>query len=287
MLPAFEYFKANNIEEAVKYLGATTGAKILAGGTDLFLQMQNNDDTPPALVSIKGIEELNEIKETADQYIFGANVTHRQAELSELVKTKLSALHDGVSQVGSVQIRNVATIAGNICNAAVSADSIGPLLVLGAKVKIVGRDGARIQDLEEIFTGPGRTLLEQDEVLTEIIVDKPGENFGSAYYKFARRKAMDLALLGVAASLTLSPDKKEIVDAKIALGTAAPTPIRAFQGEKELIGSPVSQEVFARGALAAAEEARPRTSWRGTAEYRRGMIEVLVQRVLNKVVERI
>lgn len=287
MLPAFEYFKANSVDEAVKYLGAMAGAKLLAGGTDLFLQMQDSNTAPKALVSIKSIDNLKEIRETEEQYIIGANVTHRQAELSETVKTRLTALHDGVAQVGSVQIRNIATIAGNICNAAVSADSIGPLLVLDAKVKIVGKNGERIEELKDIFTGPGKTFLAQEEILTEIIINKPADNFASAYYKFARRKAMDLAVLGVAVSLTTSPDKKQILDAKIALGTAAPTPIRAYTGEKALIGSPVTQEVFAQAALAAEEEAKPRTSWRSTAEYRRGMINVFVQRALNKALERI
>lgn len=286
MLPSFQYLKAETIHQAVEYLAANEGAKLVAGGTDLLLQMKRGKITPARLVSIKGISELGIIREEQDCYIIGANVTHRQAEMSGLIKARLCALHDAVTQVGSVQIRNTATIVGNICNAAPSADTAGPLLVLNAKVKAVGVSGTRIIELKDFFVGPGETVLNTDEIVTEIIIDKLPMYSGSAYIKFSRRKAMDLSMLGVAVSIT-SSDKKWIEDIKIALGTAAPTPIRAYEAEKTLKGAEISETVLEKAARVAMKEAQPRTSWRSTAEYRREMIKVLVPRVINKALERI
>jgi carbon-monoxide dehydrogenase medium subunit len=263
MLPDFDYHRVQSLSEAVQLLATYKGeAKILAGGTDLLLQMVQGNiwgrPCPKHLVSLRDITALTYIR-----------------------------LQDATCQVGSVQIRNVATIAGNISNAAPSADTAAPLLALGAFVKVIGPQGDRIISLSDFFRGPGQTVLEPDEVLKEICIPERPALAGSTYIKLARRKAMELALLGVATYVCLEPDKSHVKDVKIGLNTAAPTPIRAYRAEAVLKGAQLSEEVIQEVATLAANEASPRTSFRSTSGYRREMIRVFVLRSLRKTFERI
>ncbi len=283
MLPDFEYHRARNIDEAIQLLAAYKGAvKILAGGTDLLLQMEQGNiwggPCPNHLVSMRDITSLKYIRPENGDILVGANATHRDAELSLLVKKELSALHDAACQVGSVQIRNVATIAGNICNAAPSADTSAPLLALGAMVKAESPRGKRSIALSDFYRGPGQTVLATDEVVGEISIPRRPSLASSAYMKLSRRKAMDLALLGVAVYVCLEADENHVKEVRIALSTAAPTPIRACKAESVLKGVRLSDGVLNEAASAAATEASPRTSFRSTSEYRREMVRVLVRR---------
>jgi len=292
MLPDFEYHRVQSLSEAVQLLTAYKGeAKILAGGTDILLQMEQGNvwgkPCPKHLVSIRDVTSLNYIRLQNGDIVIGANVTHRAAELSPLIGKELNALHDATCHVGSVQIRNVATIAGNICNATPSADTAAPLLALGAFVKVIGPQGDRTISLSDFFRGPGQTVLEPDEVLKEIYIPKQPALAGSAYIKLARRKAMELALLGVATYVCLEPDKSHVKEVKIGLNTAAPTPIRAYGAEAKLRGARLSEQVFQEVATLAANEASPRSSFRTTSEYRREMIRVFALRSLRKTMERI
>jgi carbon-monoxide dehydrogenase medium subunit len=292
MLPNFDYHRVQSISEAVQLLAACKGeAKILAGGTDLLLQMEQRNvwgkPCPKHLVSMRYITSLNYIRLQDGDIAIGANVTHREAGLSPLIGKELSALHDATCQVGSVQIRNVATIAGNLCNAAPSADTAAPLLALGAILKVVGPQSERLIALSSFYRGPGQTVLEPDEVLREICIPQRPALAESAYIKLARRKAMDLALLGVATYLCLEPDKSHVKEVRIGLNTAAPTPIRACKAEAVLKGYRLSDEFIEEAARIAATEASPRSSFRSTSEYRREMIRVFVLRSLRKTLERI
>jgi CO/xanthine dehydrogenase FAD-binding subunit len=288
MLPEFNYHRVHSPEEAVRLLTLYAGnAKILAGGTDLLLQMKRRKTNLSHVISLKEIESLNPIRATDRYIILGANTTHHQIEASSLIQRELKALHDAVGQVGSIQIRNVATVAGNICNAAPSADTAAPLLALEATLRVVGKDGERRIPLKDFYQGPGRSILKPDEVLLEILIPKPKDFSSSSYYKLARRKAMDLALMGAATSITCSDDKKWIKEVRIALTTVAPTPIRAFTAENLLKDMPISQEALKQAAELAALEANPRTSWRSTAEYRKQMVRVFVYRSLLKSLERL
>jgi len=238
-------------------------------------------------------------------------VTHRMLEQSELIKKEYSALADAVGWIGSIQIRNVATLGGNICTAAPSADTATPLLVLGTKVKIKSLKEEKILPLEEFFKAPGETALNPGEIVTELVIPKLLPNTGSAYWKLQRRQALDLPILGVSVLLSLdkntvscsdmlcttSPissilhtmEKDELVckEVRIALGVAAPTPIRAINSEKLLRGKRVSDELLDRVSDAVLEEAKPRDSIRGEAWYRRNMIKVLVKRMAMKCIERV
>jgi carbon-monoxide dehydrogenase medium subunit len=238
-------------------------------------------------------------------------VTHRAIEKSELIRKEFSALADAVDVLGSVQIRNVATIGGNLCTAAPSADTVAPLLVLDAQLKVKAVKSERTIPIDQFFTGPGETVLKPGEILTEISIPKPLPNTGSAYWKLQRRQALDLPILGVAVLVSLdkatvtctdlfcttSPistilhalEEDELIckEIRIALGVAAPTPIRAKKAENLLRGKKISDELLEKVAFTASEEAQPRDSIRGEAWYRRDMIKVLVKRMAMKSMERV
>ena len=288
ILPPFQYHRVEHVAEALSLL-KTHGpeAKVIAGGTDLVLQMQRQALSPRHLISLKGIPGIRKIDLEEDRLVLGAGAPHRLVELSSEVEEHFGALHDGASAVGSVQIRNVATVAGNICNGAPSADTAGPLLALGASVRAASLGGKRIIPLEEFFVRPGVTALRPEELLLEIIVPRPQGRTGSAYGKITRRRAMDLALVGVSVSLTLESDRSRIRNARIALTTAAPTPIRCPAAESTLVGQTVSERVIQRAAEAASSACLARTSIRSTEEYRRDMIAILTLRMIKRSLERI
>jgi CO/xanthine dehydrogenase FAD-binding subunit len=288
MLPPFHYHRVESIGEAVEILAAYRGeAKILAGGTDLLLQMQRGQVSFRHLVSMRRITAMTYLYAQEGHIILGANTTHRQAELSPLVQKELGALHDAVSQVGSVQVRNVATVAGNLCTAVPSADSAAPLLALGAALRTLGPQGERMIPLANFFQGLRSTALREDEVLHDIRVPRPPVYSGSAYLKLSRRRAMDIAIIGVATYIRCSPDKARFEEVRIALSTVAPTPIRAYGAEKLLSAAPVSELAIKQAAEQAAAEASPRTSLRSTAEYRREMIKILLMRSLRQALDRV
>jgi len=282
-----DYLRPDNLEEALGLLKEHgPRATLIAGGTDVMVKIRNTKKTPEVLVSIRGLKDLKYIEKRSGYHI-GALTTHRMLEQSELVKAELSALHDGASRVGSVQVRNVATLGGNICNAAPSADTAGPLLVLDALVFMEGPEGKRSVPITEFFTGTYKTVLKKDEVLTEIKIPGEMEHFGSAYWKHSRRKAMNLPILGIAVSLKL--EGEIISDVRIALTVAAPTPVRAYKAEAFLKGKPMGDEALNEaGKIAASTECCSlRDSLRGEAWYRGEIIEVYVPRMARLAAERI
>ncbi|RTZ93696.1 MAG: xanthine dehydrogenase family protein subunit M [Deltaproteobacteria bacterium] len=281
----YEYLKPKTLDEVLSLLESYGDRAILiAGGTDVMVNIRNKKLAPEALVSIRNLTDLAYIKKD-DGYHIGALTTHRMLETSPLIREELSALYDGASQVGSVQIRNVATVGGNICNAAPSADTAAPLLSLDATAVLKGPKGTRKVSLKDFFTGPSQTVREKDEVLVEFEIPAAMGEFGSAYHKHSRRKAMDLPILGVAVSLKVGGDTIE--DARIGLSVAAPTPIRAMKAEEYLRGKPFQDEVLEEAGKIAAQEASPRDSLRGQAWYRREVIEIFVPRMAVKAYERL
>jgi carbon-monoxide dehydrogenase medium subunit len=284
----YDYKKPGSLAEVLSLLGEYGDrAKMIAGGTDLMVTMRNTNRSPEILISLRGLRDLCYIRK-ADGYRIGALTTHRMLELSDLVKRELSALNDAAGWIGSVQVRNVATLGGNICTAAPSADTAGPLLVMDATAILEGPGGQRSVPLTEFFTGTYGTVKEKDEVLLEFQIPAEMESFGSAYFKHARRAAMNLPILGVAVSVKLS-EGVQIADARIALTVAAPTPIRAHQAEAFLRGKPLSDGVLSEaGKIAASPDCcTPRTSLRCEAWYRREMIAVLVPRMARLAADRV
>ena len=283
----YDYLRPDNLGQVLGLLKEHgPRATLIAGGTDVMAKIRNTKKAPEVLVSIRGLKDLKYI-EKRDGYRIGALTTHRMLEQSELIKSELSALHDGASRVGSVQVRNVATLGGNICNAAPSADTAGPLLVLDAIALMEGPEGKRSVPITEFFTGTYKTALKKDEVLTEIQIPAEMEHFGSAYWKHSRRKAMNLPILGIAVSVRM--DGEIIKDTRIALTVAAPTPVRAYKAEAFLKGKPLADEALNEaGKIAASTECCTlRDSLRGEAWYRGEIIEVYVPRMAKLAAKRI
>ncbi len=307
----FDYLKPKTFEEALTLFAKYGGkAKLIAGGTDVIVMIKQKTMAPDVLISLRGIPGLDQIKYNGYLRI-GPMVTHRAIEKSELIRKEFSALADAVDVLGSIQIRNVATIGGNICTAAPSADTATPLLVLGAQIKIKSPRGERTIPINQFFKGPGETALDPGEIVTELVIPKPLSNTGSAYWKHQRRLALDLPILGVSTLLSLDKDtvscsdmlctsspissilhtmeRDELVckEVRIALGVAAPTPMRAFKAETLLRGQRISDELLDQVAQTASEEAQPRDSIRGEAWYRKEMVKVLVKRMAMKSMERV
>ena len=248
MLPEFEYYAPKDLLEACALKAA--GAKPVAGGTDVYVNMHGGKETAAEIVDLKGLEALRGQRLTAEGLDLGALTSHRLIEEWEEIRGRYYALYQGCSQVGSVQIRYRGTLGGNIMNGAPSADSVGPLLVHGALALVRRPKGERQVPLEKFYTGFKKFDLLPDELLTRIFVPLPPDNAGSAYYKYTRRNAMDLALMGVSAYVELRDGILERV--RIALTTAGPTPMRSHAAEAVLEGKRVSDERIVQAAEAVA-----------------------------------
>ena len=202
----------------------------------------------------------------------GALATAREVELSPVALEHYPNLAQAVRELGSIQVRNRATIVGNVCRASPSADTLPPLIADGARVELFGQKGARELDLEKFFTGPGKTVLEPGELVTALVLPPPAPRTGKVYIKHGRRKAMELATVGVAVTLTLN------AEVRIVLGAVAPTPIRALRAEQMF----KNEQSIEKAAQAAADESRPISNVRASAEYRRTMVRVLTRRALEQ-----
>lgn len=288
-LPKFEYHAPTSLAEALGYLSKyNNNAKVFAGGTDLFVSMKRREIVPEHLINLKGIEGLKHIYyHAANGLRIGGLVTIGELERSEIIKGKFCTLNDAIQVMASPQIRNLGTIGGNLCSALPSADTAPPLIAMGASLKLTGSKGERIVLVEEFFKGPGESILEHDEILTEILIPSPPENSGGSYFKLMRRNAMDLAIVSAAAFLIMDGNKRLCNDACIALGTAATTPIRASKAEKVVIKKEIDEDLAAEAGKAAAQEARPRSSIRASESYRREMVGVLTKRAIMEAYKRI
>jgi carbon-monoxide dehydrogenase medium subunit len=288
-LPKFEYHAPTSLAEALGYLSQyNANAKVFAGGTDLFVSMKRREMMPEHLINLKGIEELKHISYDAENGLrIGGLVTLGELERSEIIKDKFCTLNDVFEVMASPQIRNLGTMGGNLCSALPSADTAPPLIAMGASVKLTGSKGERTVLVEEFFKGPGESVLEHDEILTEILIPSPPENSGGSYLKLMRRNALDLAIVNVAAFLIMDGDKRLCNNACIALGTAATTPIRASKAEKVIMKKEINEDLAAGAGKAAAQEARPRSSIRASESYRREMIGALTERAIMEAYKRI
>lgn len=287
ILPEFEYLEPKTMEEAIS-LASQLGlrCKVMAGGTDVIVLMKEKVIKPEYIVDLKNIEGLDALEYTPGQGLrIGSLTKLRTIEKSEVVKENFPAVADAAHYVASTQVRSKGTMAGNICNASPSCDTAPILIALGATVSTEGPAGQSKIDVEKLFTGPKKTVLEQGEIVTEILIPdmKPGQ--GAAYIKHAYRKAMDLAIVGVAASVTVKGGKCQ--DARIALGAVAATPIRAKGAEALLIGKEITDELINEVSVAAAEGCSPISDVRASAEYRKDMIRVFTKRAIKKALESI
>lgn len=285
-LPKFEYLAPKSIAEACALLARHKGsARVMAGGTDLLVQMKGREVMPKYLVGLKNIAGMDKIEyDKAEGLKIGSLATHASIASSPIIKEKFGCLADAVSQIGFPQTRNVGTIGGNLCNAAPSADSAPILIALGAKVKMTSVDGERTVLLEKFFTGPGQTVLGEDAILTEIQVPNQPPDSGGAYVKLSLRSAV--AAVGVAAQVVLDSSHRVCTDARIVLGAVAPTPIRAGKAEEAVKGKKLDESLIEQAGQIASGEASPISDVRTSMDYRRKMVKILTIKALSQALSR-
>ena len=285
ILQDFAYYKPATVKEVVNLLRRYgTGFKILAGGTDLIPSLKEGIISPEAIIDLKGLG-LNLIRDANHGgLVIEALATLDSLEKSRKVKELYPALWDAVTHMATAQVRNRATVGGNLCYASPSADTAPPLIVYGASATAESAAGRRNIPVEELFAGPGQTTLQPGEIITAITLPEVPANSGSAYIKHCRTEK-DLAILGVAVYLEL--DGGRICRAaRLALGAVAPVPIRTREAEANLEGKEITGEIIVAAADLASREASPIDDQRASAEYRRDMVREVTMRALRKALEK-
>lgn len=272
----FDYFEPATLGEAIAVLAHYgTKAQALAGGTDLLVELKEQLRRAECVVNIKRIPGIRTLSFDPHEGLrIGALATAREVEVSPVVLEKYPSLAQAARELGSIQVRNRATIVGNVCRASPSADTLPPLIADGAQITLQGTQGERRMPLEAFFIGPGKTVLQPGELVTELRLPAPAGRTGKVYIKHGRRKAMELATVGVAVCLTKD-------DVRIVLGAVAPTPMRALRAEAAIRGK-IDAAAIERAAQAAADESRPISNVRASAHYRREMVQVLTRRALEQ-----
>jgi carbon-monoxide dehydrogenase medium subunit len=309
----FDYLKPSSIEEVIGLLQQYGNqAMLIAGGTDVMVGIRQKRFSPEVLVSLKGVIGLDFIEPCHGGVRIGALTTHRQIGESMFIRESFSALTDAVDHLGSLQIRNVATIGGNISNALPSADTACPLLVFNTQVRMKGLHGEKNLPLNEFFIEPGKTVIRRGEIVLEFIIPSLPPSSGSSYWKHSRRQAMELPILGVAMMLAVdiadasiikeafmrgavleelwdALDRSEIYcrEVRLALGVVGPTPIRMKIAEEILKGARLNTQKLLELGEMASKETQPRDTMRGAAWYRREMIRLSPKRLAIKCLERI
>ncbi|MBS4024058.1 MAG: xanthine dehydrogenase family protein subunit M [Clostridia bacterium] len=282
-LPDFDYYAPESVQEASGLL-AQYGpkAKFLAGGTDVLHMMKEGLIAPEVLVSTKNLARLKEIYyETGKGVVIGALATHNNLVNSPVLQESYLSICETAHHMANNQVRNTGTIGGNIVNAVPSADLPPILIALGARVTLVSASGQRTLNLEDFFTGPRKTVIKEDEILTQIII--PDNSFtGSTYHKFGLRRSGALAVVGVAVAVTMEGDVCR--EARIALGAVAPTPVRAVKAEEMLKDQVITDQLLEEVGRCATSESKPISDIRGSAEYRLDMVRVFTKRMLRKAI---
>ena len=279
-----DYTRVSTLQEAVDLLKGG-GAKPLAGGTDLLVNLRVGKMEAGTVVDIKDIPELNEMSYSASGGLtLGAAVPCYRVYNDGAVAKAYPGLIDAASLIGGTQIQGRASIGGNLCNAAPSADAVPVLIALGATANITGPSGTRQVAVEDFCTGPSQNVLKPGELLVSLSIPAPTKNSGAQYQRFIPRNEMDIAVAGAGVSVEL--DNGTFKSARIALASVAPTPLFVKEAGEALAGKPVNDDNIATAAGLARDAAKPITDMRGTIEYRKHLCEVLTRRGLNIAIER-
>ncbi len=278
--------KPDTMEAALRMLSSNPKLKIIAGGTDVLIHMRSGALEEAELLSIRDIPGMNEISILEDGTIsIGAMATFAQINRNDIINTHLPVLSEAAVSVGGPQIRNMATIGGNICNGAVSADSAATLFAYNAVLKLVSSSGERLVQIGDFYAGPGKVKLLPGEILTNVLISKDDYmKTGGCYIKYSGRKAMDIAMLAVSTVCRVEGNK--LADVRIALGVAAPTPIRCSEAEAYAKDKEITAEALKEISRLAVKASRARDSWRASKAYREHLIEVLTFRALKEAVKR-
>ena len=280
----FEYLEARTVRQAISMLQRYgENARIVAGSTDFLVRWRQGVWNPEHVINIQRVAGLSRITYSSRNGLrIGALVTVRTLEQHPMVRRRYPALAAAAASFAGVQVRNLATVGGNICNASPSGDTIPALLVFDAQCRIAGPDGDRWVALDQFFTGPGRTVLRSDELLAEIRVPPPAANTGSHFIKHSPRGAMDIATVGVASLVSLDGRRGPCSQARIALSAVGPTPVRAYSAEDILRGQDINQELIRSAADSARDGVKPIDDIRGSAAHRKEIVGVLTRRTLEQ-----
>ena len=281
-MQAFDYFVPDTLSQAIALLSERKGeARPLAGGTDLLPLMKQKDIHPKALVDLKKIKSLRDITYDPKTGLkIGALATHNDIIAHQDVSQHYPVLVQAAETIGSVQVRNRATVGGNLCHAVPSADMASPMLTLGTTAIIQGPDGTRRLPLEDFFVGPKQSALGPAEILVGLELPPPIPQSGAAFLKHGVRKAMEISIVCVSACVAFDGNGRICSSGRIALGAVAPTPLRAKKAEAILSGKALDKPLADQAGQMAAQEAQPITDLRGSAEYRRAIVQVLTSRAL-------
>ena len=279
------YYKAQSVSDAVRYLSENPEARLIAGGTDVLVQLHHQSKKFRHLVDIHGLPELAGITQLDDGSVrIGSGCSFTQIIESPLVRQHLPALGLAVANIAGPQVRNVATFGGNICNGANCADSAPISIVLGAQIEIATPSGTRFTPLDGFYTGPGKVTLAHDEIAVAFHFSKADyQGVGASFYKYAMRGAMDISTINCGAACRIEAGRFTML--KLAYGVAAPTPIRARTAEAAALGQPLNAATLAAIREAVMQDVAPRTSWRASKEFRLQIIRTLAERVVAQAAQ--
>jgi xanthine dehydrogenase FAD-binding subunit len=281
MYDIISYYEAKTVSEATVLLAQNPKLRLIAGGTDVLIKMHAGQIEDAELLSLRKIKFLERIRKTEDgTIVIGAMATFAKVFNDSIIREAIPILAEAAISMGGPQIRNIATICGNVCNGATSADSASSLFALNAQLKLEDVNGESVVPIREFYLGPGKVALKPGEILTEILISPEDYlGFGGRYIKFAMREAMDIATLAVSVICKLQGETFDEV--RIGLGVAGPTPLRCLEAEAYAQGKEVSAQTVAEIGKLAVTSAQARTSWRASKEYRDHLVEELVQRALK------
>ena len=280
----FDYVRPGTMEDAIAALKANDEPYLLAGGTDLLIGIKTKTVKPKCLIDMKGISGIDGI-EYNNGFKLGAMTTVRDIEVSPLIREKIPVLSQAAATLGSIQIRNRATIGGNLCHGSPAADMAAMLLAMNCEVSIATDKGEKTIGLDQFFTGPNSTVVGKHELLSQIIIPKKMEQFKGVYLKHGPRKAMDIGIVNIAILLDADLKNRLCKQVMIALGAVAPTPIRARKAEALLNGKELKPDRIQKAAEAASDEAEPITDFRATAGYRKDLVKSLVKTGIQQILE--
>ncbi len=280
------YEKAESVSNAIELLKANPDSRLIAGGTDVLIRLRDGKAGYEHLVDIHDLEELKQCHINEDgRLIIGPGTTFTNLIESDIIRQNIPILAEAAATVGGPQIRNVATIGGNICNGVTSADSASSLFALNALLIIEGVKGKRQVPISDFYKGPGKVDLKQGEILTSIrIIPDNYQDYSGHYHKYAMRNAMDIATIGCAAVCKIKDDHLE--DLRLAYGVAAPVPIRCNKTEAMATGKKLTEKLLMDISATVKQDVTPRTSWRASKEFRLQIISELARRVVKKAVEK-
>lgn len=285
-MPSIDYVAPTSVNDAVAALAAASGnGRVLAGGTDLLVQMRTGRVSPQKIIDIKRIAETREIVESDEAFVIGAAATGVEMSAHNGLKTTFPGIVEAMDLIGSQQIQGRASPGGNLCNASPAADCVPALIAAGATCTIAGPNGTRDIPVEDVVTGPGQTCLSQDEFVVSFTVPKPPPRTGDAYLRLIPRTEMDIAVVGAGVCLTLD-DAGVCQAARVALGAVAPTQVLVEDGAAALIGSTIDETALSKLAAAASAACNPIDDKRGTVDYRKKVAGVLATRAAQKALER-